>query len=130
MEPSLSAHAPAFRKAVDDFRSHLALDDRDEFGYTTLEDLQRSILEIQEKHASERKTKNMTRLNSFLEAMEQYGKVIEVFLNTSEFISFVWVSYHNVFQVSESRLISRSVGSNKVPLAGIGNSLKCVCYHC
>lgn len=92
MEPSLSAHAPAFRKAADDFRSDLAQDDRDEFSYTTLDDLQRSILEIQEKHASVRKMKNMTRLNSFLEAMEQYGKVIEVFLNTSEFIAFVWVS--------------------------------------
>lgn len=92
MEPSLSAHAPAFRKALDDFQSDLVHGDRDEFKYTTLEDLQRSILEIQEKHASDRKMKNMARLNSFLEAMQQYGRVIEVFLNTSAFIAFVWVS--------------------------------------
>jgi len=91
MEPSLRGHAPAFQKVLDDFRCSLAQDDRDEFRYTTLEDLQSCILEIQEKHASERKVKNMTRLNSFLEAMEQYGNVIEVFLNTSEFLAFVWV---------------------------------------
>jgi hypothetical protein len=87
----LSEHAPAFQKALDNFRSNLTPGDQDEFRYTTLEDLQRSILKIQEKHASGRKAKNMTRLNSFLEAMEQYGKVIEVFLNTSEFVAFVWV---------------------------------------
>jgi hypothetical protein len=117
MEPSLSAHMPAFWKALDDFRSDLAQDDRDKFRYTTLEDLQRSIIDIQAKHASDRKAKNMTRLNSFLEAMEQYGKVIEAFLNTSEFIAFVWVREPHT--MIESRLISSSVGSNKVSLTGI-----------
>ncbi|KAH0563181.1 hypothetical protein GP486_002248 [Trichoglossum hirsutum] len=91
MESLLSGHAPAFQKALDNFRSNVAQSDQDEFKYTTLEDLQRSILEIQEKHASGRKAKNMARLNPFLKAMEQYGKVIEVFLNTSEFVAFVWV---------------------------------------
>lgn len=116
MEPSFSADTPAFRKAVEDFGLHLALDDQDEFRHTTLEDLQRTILEIQEKHASKRRMKNMTRLRSFLEAMEQYGKVIEVFLNTSEFIAFIWVSCH---LQKRKQADSRDLGSNKVPVAGI-----------
>jgi hypothetical protein len=118
MEPSLIEHAPAFRKALHEFRSDLPQDDRDEFKCTTLEDLQRSILDIQAKHVSGRKSKNMTRLKPFLEAMEQYGKVIEVFLNTSEFIAFVWV-YADVSVMTESQLTSSYVGPNEISLAGV-----------
>jgi hypothetical protein len=117
MESLLSAHAPAFRKALDDFQFSLAQNDRDLFKYTTLADLQRSILEIQAKHASERKTKNMARLNSFLEAMEQYGKVIEVFLNASEFVAFVWVSVY-VLPNTQRQADLSAAGPSKVPLAG------------
>lgn len=42
------------------------------------------------------------RLNSFLEAMEQYGKVIEVFLNNSEFISFIWGPAKFLLQVAST----------------------------
>jgi hypothetical protein len=33
---------------------------------------------------------NLTRIRRFLEAMDQYGKVIEVFLNASSMLCFVW----------------------------------------
>lgn len=33
---------------------------------------------------------NLTRVSGFLEAMNQFGAVIEVFLNTSEILAFVW----------------------------------------
>src|SRR5881396_2981779 len=92
MATARSTNAPAFQKALDKFRSDLTEEDQDEFNYTTLGDLQRCIVEIQEKHASTRQSKNMTRLKAFLEAMDQYGKIVEVFLNTSNMLSFVWVS--------------------------------------
>ena len=122
MESLLSAHAPAFRKALDDFQFSLAQNDRDLFKYTTLADLQRSILEIQSKHASERKMKNMARLNSFLEAMEQYGKVIEVFLNASEFVAFVWVSVY--FPMHKDKLIRVLQGPAKFLLQVVGVHLR------
>ena len=122
MESLLSAHAPAFRKALDDFQFSLSQNDRDLFKYTTLADLQRSILEIQSKHASERKTKNMARLNSFLEAMEQYGKVIEVFLNASEFVAFVWVSVY--FPIRKGKLIRVLQGPAKFLLQVVGVHLR------
>ncbi|OCK83584.1 hypothetical protein K432DRAFT_390262 [Lepidopterella palustris CBS 459.81] len=90
MTTPLSTHSPALEKALNEFRSGLSQDDQDEFNNTTLEDHQRSILEVQEKHASARKAKNMTRLKAFLEAMEQYGKIVEVFLNASNVLAFVW----------------------------------------
>lgn len=33
---------------------------------------------------------NLTRISRFLEGMEQLGKVIDIFLNTSEILAFVW----------------------------------------
>lgn len=33
---------------------------------------------------------NLTRIQRFLEGMEQLGKVIDIFLNTSEVLAFVW----------------------------------------
>jgi len=82
----------AFHKAVNKFQATISRQDYDEMRCTTLQDLQLCILDIQNKHASGRRTRNMTRLKNFLDAMEQYGKVIEVFLNASPVLCFVWVS--------------------------------------
>ena len=86
-------HISVFQQALDDFRKGLREDDRNQIMYTTLDDLQRCILDIQNKHNTARRSRNMGRLKPFLEAMEQYGKVIEVFLNASQILCFVWVSF-------------------------------------
>lgn len=62
-----------------------------EFQRTTLDDLKSSIADIQRKQASERKLRNMNRLSKFLESIQQYGNVIEVFVNTPEVLGFIWV---------------------------------------
>jgi hypothetical protein len=33
---------------------------------------------------------NLSRIRSCLEAMDQFGKVIEIFLNVSDAVAFVW----------------------------------------
>lgn len=63
-----------------------------EFEMTTLPDLKSSLSSIQRKHTSERRVRNMGRLSRFLDAMDQYGKVIEVFLNVTDVLAFVWVT--------------------------------------
>lgn len=34
--------------------------------------------------------RNLSRILGFLEAMKQFGAVVEVFLNTSDILAFVW----------------------------------------
>jgi hypothetical protein len=80
-----------------DFTNYLTNEQKDDFELSTLEDLQAEIDAIQKKQASEKKMRNLTRLRCYLEAMEEYGKVIEVFLNTSNFIAFVWVWLNFIF---------------------------------
>lgn len=81
----------AFRRALERFKAHLSPAERDEFGVVSLEDVQNTIAHIQQTQGSERTMRNFTRIKGFLEAMEQYGKVVEVFVNVSDIIAFVWV---------------------------------------
>lgn len=82
----------AFERTLEKFKVTLTPEEQNDFEFTSLNDLKRTILAIQEQQRSEKRLQNMTRLTLFLQAMEQYGKIIEVFLNNSVFISYVWVS--------------------------------------
>lgn len=64
---------------------------RREFSTCTLEDVQATIKDIQDQQGPKGKLTYLGRLTAFIEAMEQFGKVVEVFLNTSQVVCFVWV---------------------------------------
>ena len=49
-----------------------------------------TLLSIQAEQRARKQMMHMGRIQSFLEAMEQFGKVIEVFLNVNNFLAFVW----------------------------------------
>jgi hypothetical protein len=76
-------NASAFQNALDEFKGSLSAKDSVDFTLTSLVDLQTCIKSIQDAQTRARKPKNLTRLKAFLEAMEEYSKVIEVFLNAS-----------------------------------------------
>lgn len=83
--------ASAFEQALDDFKMDLKEKERRNFCATTLSDLTKEIEKLQASQHAGRRGKNAARLKPFLEAMDQLGKVIEVFTNTSEMVAFVWV---------------------------------------
>ena len=87
-----TGNSSAFRRALTRFKSQLSPEEQEKFGVTTLKDLQETIAQIQSAQGSEKRMRNLTRLKGFIEAMEQYSKIVEVFLNVSEIIAFVWVS--------------------------------------
>jgi len=63
-----------------------------EFKSITVEEVKREIATIQQMQISRNRQRYMNRLHPFLKSMEQFGAVVEVFLNTSEFVAFIWVS--------------------------------------
>lgn len=81
----------AFQRALARFKGHLSPEQQEEFSITSLEDVQETIVRIQDAQGSERRMRNFTRIKGFVEAMEQYGRIVEVFLNVSEIIAFIWV---------------------------------------
>jgi hypothetical protein len=80
-----------FAEVLTKFKQGLTEDQRNDFTFTTLEDLEREITNIQNRQRSERKMRNFARLKAFLEGMKQYEEVVKVFLNASGFVAFIWV---------------------------------------
>lgn len=89
----------SFRTTLSSFKKRLKPKEQDDFQFATLEDVRLEIVRIQAEQASQKEMMNMPRIQSFLEAMDQFGKVIEVFLNTSEFVAFIWGPMKFVLQV-------------------------------
>ncbi|PMD12225.1 hypothetical protein NA56DRAFT_756767 [Hyaloscypha hepaticicola] len=79
-----------FSLYLQSFVETLTDEQKNEFEFSTLEDFQAAIVAIQNRQNSVRKMRNLARLRCFLEAMDQYGKVIEVFVNASELVCFIW----------------------------------------
>jgi tetratricopeptide (TPR) repeat protein len=80
-----------FDRALDIFKKDLTKRDKDNFKITTFQDLQKSIDDLQKKHQSTRRIQDLSRLGVFLEAIEQYTKVVEPFCNSNEIVAFVLV---------------------------------------
>ena len=89
-----------FRNALAKFSSGLTPKEIEEFRFTTLEDVHKVVVTIQHQQARRKEMMNLTRIQSFLEAMKSFGEVIEVFLNLSEFIPFIWGPIKFLLQVS------------------------------
>lgn len=86
-----NTYTPLFERSLEVFKKDLNKKDRDNFKFSTLEDLEKCLTQLQAKHRSQRRMQNLNRLKPFLEAMNQFGKVVEVFCNSSELVPFLWV---------------------------------------
>ena len=87
----MATRATAFENILARFVVGLDKDEVDDFQFSTLDDIHNVIEDLQHKQARSRRMMNLPRIRSFLEAMKQYGEVIEVFLNATKFLAFVWV---------------------------------------
>lgn len=81
----------AFENAVNRFRESLTKSQREQFAHCKKQDVERTILDIQARHGSQKRLKNMRRISKFIEGMSQLGQVMEVFLNVNNSVAFVWV---------------------------------------
>lgn len=101
----MSGSTATFKRVLDGFIAKLSPEDQASFGATTLQELERTIVNIQQKQKSTRTMQNLTRISGFLEAIKTYEKVIEVFVNVHNMVAFVWVSHSQImFCVSMSNL--------------------------
>jgi hypothetical protein len=79
-----------FKQVLDDFKKRLKPEEKAAFACTTLSDLKNEVTNLQEKQRKSKTAQNLRRIDPFLQAMSQYTQVIEVFLNTSSMLCFVW----------------------------------------
>jgi hypothetical protein len=92
----------SFRKVLANFKKRLTKQEIEDFKVTSLDDLHAAIDNLQAEQAARKECMNMARMRSFLEAAEQLGTIVEVFLNTTEFLAFVWGPMKFLLKVSAS----------------------------
>ncbi|KAF2114940.1 C2H2 domain-containing protein [Lophiotrema nucula] len=80
----------AFMAAYTKFRARLTGDQLQKFQDTTFDNLCHEIGRIQVEQENHKRMMNLSRIQSCLEALDQFGKVIEIFLNVSDAVAFVW----------------------------------------
>ena len=76
----------AFEKAVSTFEAGEAAD----FFTTSISDVYKESLRIEERLAAKRCMRNMRRLKPFFEGIERYSKSIEVLCNGTPFLPWIW----------------------------------------
>lgn len=93
MANPLPVSPSTFQKSLDAFKINAGLSQAEitDFQMTSLNDLKLQISVIQNDQRKSKKMLYLRRLGPFLDAMEQYGRIIEVFLNVSDIVAFIWV---------------------------------------
>lgn len=79
-----------FEDTLTSFKLRLTKDELTDFEGTTFNELRLTIAGIQKGHLNSRTNRNVTRLRTFLEAIQSYATVLDLFVNVSEFVAFIW----------------------------------------
>ncbi|XDG08069.1 hypothetical protein ABKA04_007684 [Annulohypoxylon sp. FPYF3050] len=121
-----------FEQVVRDFKlnANLTQNELQDFQFTKLEDVQKAMVDLQKKQSEDKRLRYMKRLEPFLETMSEYGKVIEVFVNASEILAFVWgpmkfilLTASNLSKAFSSLLDMFEYIGNQIPLLSSYQSL-------
>lgn len=88
--PPPRATGIALTRAITQFRNKLTGTELAGFTTTTYDQLCQAVLQVQHEQEQRMEARNLARIKSCLEAMHQFGQVIEIFLNVSDAVAFVW----------------------------------------
>jgi hypothetical protein len=91
-----------FEAILKEAKKRMTAKELEDFKETRLEDVKITILRIQKDQEQLKRATNLTRLGPFLEAMDQFGKVVEIFLNMNPFVAAVWGPMKFMLMVSSS----------------------------
>ena len=83
-----------FRRALDAFKKKAGLtsEELQYFQCSSFDDVLTTLNTVQKEQSKKKTLVYMRRIDPFLKTIAEYGKVIEIFVNTSEILAFVWVS--------------------------------------
>ncbi|KAI0897380.1 WD40 repeat-like protein [Annulohypoxylon nitens] len=96
----------SFQRALNQFKRSIPPDLANQFSICTLQDVHNFCRHIQLEHGREGKLRNMRRVGAFIEAMEQLGQVIELFVNVNEIVCFVWAPIKFILGIAKTFLDS------------------------
>ena len=88
---SVLGTSSAFNSPLLRLQRILTTAEHQDFQFASLGDLHRAIEDIQQQQVKNKKLQCFVKIKPFLESMAQYGKIIEVFVNVTNLLAFVWV---------------------------------------
>jgi hypothetical protein len=88
-----------FRQVVDAFKTQLTSEELPYFQFNGVGDVLQTLESIQQKHAAQKRLTFMKRVDPFVKTIMAFGKIVEVFLNVSEILAFVWVRFMDLLGV-------------------------------
>ena len=77
-------------RSIIDFRNKIPGTQVAAFSNTTYAELCNTLIEMQEKQESRLETMNLARIQYCLTVMQQFTHVIEIFLNVSDAVAYIW----------------------------------------
>jgi hypothetical protein len=80
-----------FKRAHDAFKADLTPEELDYFQSSDLDEVKKTLSRIQRDQEAKGRLVYMRRINAFVEKMTEYEEVVKIFLNTNEFLIFIWV---------------------------------------
>ncbi|KAK8068838.1 hypothetical protein PG994_005454 [Apiospora phragmitis] len=85
-----NCYQSSFEKSIVVFKEGLRRRDVEDFRATELEHLRTRIATLQTRQHAQRRLQDFNQLQLFLEAIEQYGKVVSSFYPNKEIVAFIW----------------------------------------
>ncbi|KAI9167944.1 Vegetative incompatibility protein [Paramyrothecium foliicola] len=84
------------------FKGQLKAAEKNYFQFSNEAEFVKELDALQTKLHASRRQQNMPRIKGFIEAMTQFGKVIDVFCQTSEVVAFVWGPWKLLLLIGET----------------------------
>ena len=95
--PTTAVYPPtSFDIAFERLRDTVSKDDARAFASSKMEDVWATAKDIERQLEERRSLRGFRRIQPFLEAVEQYSKVIEVSCNQTPYLPFIWVRFRHV----------------------------------
>ena len=95
----------AFRRLRDQVSPH----DEHLFSSTTMEDVRKAALEIEDQLQQRRTLRGFVRIRPFLNGIEQYSGVVEVLCQGTPYLPFLWAPIKLFLQVSMISLVASQI---------------------
>ena len=79
-----------FADALDKFKNRVGEKNYRDFEKLDVDGLKKDLNRMQQDQRKPKTLRNLRRIQGFIKAFEQFGTVVEVFLNASPIVWFVW----------------------------------------
>ena len=87
----MAAHESSISRAIEHFRSVISDHDAYVFSKTTLEDIRQEALNVEKERADKVDQRTMRRIEPYIDTLQSYAALIEVFCQDETPMCFLWV---------------------------------------